>query len=297
MGNFERLQGQVEDGVLRMVHIEAVPRSVSTALARAINEFEGQSVYVNEPFNRYQRDVDVAAGHILAATDPITRTSDEPLTVVTKSTSRNLSPTNFRDWMSATDGVVWSVRDPLVQIGSLVTRYANDIFVEPEADVLKQHDLTPEHIAAANEFLLTGSANSATSANHPESRDYSKTSWADIGAHFRSGHQPDKSIVIDAEAFTDRPDEVLTRACGRLGLRYTDRMVDGWEGEVINANTGYNQGRDPSELAWTNHAVTSTGIVPVSREGLDLAQLPPTLQEHITQVAMPTYREMLAIGG
>lgn len=143
MRNFDRLQGQVADGALRMIHVESVPRSVSTAFARAVNEFDGPSVYVNEPFNHYERDVDIAAGHILDATDPITRKSDEPLTVVSKSTSRNLSTGNFRDWMTVTDGVAWTVRHPLVQIGSLVTRIANDIFFEPEADVLKQDDLTP----------------------------------------------------------------------------------------------------------------------------------------------------------
>lgn len=300
MSNFDRLQAQVEEGALHMIHIESVPRSVSTAFARALNESDSPSVYVNEPFNRYQRDVDIAAGHILDATDPITRHSDEPLTVVTKSTSRNLSTGNFRDWMTVSDGVAWTVRHPLVQLGSLVTRIANDLFIEPEADVLTQDDLTAEHLEAVNEFLLRGPMDPTThhAASHPGSSDYSKTSWADIGAHFRSGYKPDRSVVIDAVDFTDHPVEVLQRACGKLGLQFSNRMVEGWQGGVINANTGYNLiERHPTELAWTSHATTSTGIVPVSRDALVLDQLPQGMQDHLTQVAIPTYEEMVAFGG
>jgi hypothetical protein len=104
--------------------------------------------------------------------------------------------------------------------------------------------------------------------------------------------------VIDAVEFTDHPIEVIQRACGRLGLTYSDRMVEGWQSGVINANTGYNiVERDHAELAWTNHATTSTGIEPVSRDALVLDQLPQAMQDHLTQVAIPTYREMVAFGG
>jgi hypothetical protein len=300
MRNFDRLQEQVEDGTLRMIQIESVPRSVSTAFARALNESDTPSVYVNEPFNRYQRDVDVAAGHILDATDPITRKTDEPLTVVTKSTSRNLSTGNFLDWMTVSDGVAWTVRHPLVQLGSLVTRIANDLFIEPEADVLKQHDLTPEHLAAVDDFLLHGPTDPTTkhATNHPGSSNYSKTSWQDIGDHFRSGsYDPNHSVVVDAVEFTERPAEVLQRACGALGLRYGDRMVAGWQNGIINANAGYSVvERDASELAWTNHAATSKGIEAVSRDSLVLDQLPAAMQDHLTQVAIPTYQEMVTYG-
>jgi hypothetical protein len=75
-------------------------------------------------------------------------------------------------------------------------------------------------------------------------------------------------------------------------------MVEGWQNGIINANTGYNMiRRNPAELAWTNRAITSTGIEPVSRNALTLEQLPPALQDHITKVGLPTYQEMVALGG
>jgi hypothetical protein len=289
MNNFNRLQEQVLDGALRLIHIEAVPRSVSTALARAINEFEGNSIYVNEPFNRYRQDVDIAAGYLLEAADPITNKSDEPVTIVTKSTSRNLSQANFNDWISVADAVVWSVRDPLVQMGSLVTRIANDLRFEPEADNMDQHELIIADYEAVDESLRSG----------PDSygRPYSKTSWVDIGNHFRTMPIPKRSVVIDGGAFTSNPTKVLVHACGKLGLTYSDRMVNGWEGKTVNVNTGYNLSRDPSELAWTNHAMLSTGVESIHREALDLGQLPSTLRDHITRIAIPTYQEIMKFGG
>jgi hypothetical protein len=284
MSNFDRLQSQVADGIIKVVHVEAVPRSVSTALSRAINEVDGPSVYINEPFNRMKHDVQAASGHILGVTDPITRSSDKPLTVVTKNMARNLSLPLFQEWMGVCDSVAWSVRDPLVQMGSLLTRIANDLAYEPGADRINQDELTAEQIAAASNFLENG----------PVSKGFSKTSWADMGAHFRSGYQSERSAVIDGGELTARPSGALSRACGKLGLEFSSRMVEGWEGDFVNVNTGYNPNLDDTTHAWTRHAATSVGIVAVSRAAIDIAQLPPSLKDHITQIAIPTYQEMMA---
>jgi hypothetical protein len=287
MSNFERLQGQVADGSMKLIHIEAVPRSVSTALSRAINEADGPSIYVNEPFNRMKHDIEAASGHILAVTDPIARTSDEPLTVVTKNMARNLSLPLFREWMGVCDGVAWSVRDPLVQMGSLLTRIANDLAYEPGADRITQNELTTAQIEAASAFLENG----------PVSKGFSKTSWADMGNHFRSGYQSEHSVVIDGGELTARPLDVLSGACDKLGLKFNPHMVEGWEGDFVNANTGYNPNLDDTTHAWTRHAATSVGIVAVSRAALEIAELPSALQDHLTQVAIPVYEEMMATNG
>ena len=284
MSNFERLQSQVNDGSIRLIHVEAVPRSVSTALSRALNEADAPSVYVNEPFNRMKHDTEAASGHILEATDPITQSSDEQLTVVTKNMSRNLSLPLFQEWMGLCDGVAWSVRDPLVQMGSLLTRIANDLAYEPGADRISQDELTASQIEAASAFLENG----------PVSKGFSKTSWADMGAHFRSGYQPARSVVIDGGDLTSSPLGVLSGAADTLDLKFSPRMVEGWQDGFVNANTGYNPNLDDSTHAWTKHATTSVGIVAVSRTALELSQLPPALQDHLTQVAIPVYQEMMA---
>lgn len=70
-------------------------------------------------------------------------------------------------------------------------------------------------------------------------------------------------------------------------------MVEGWEGDFINANSGYSATLSDQEHAWTGHAVTSVGLAPTSRSALDIAAPPIELQAHLTEVAIPTYEEMI----
>lgn len=280
MGNFETLQQHVESGSLKIVHVEAVPRSVSTALSRALNEGDGLSVYVNEPFNRMKHDVEAAAGHILDATAPLLTRTDEQVTVISKNMARNLSPDIFKKWMEVSDGVIWSIRDPQVQIASLLTRIANDIIIEPGADQLTQQQLGP-YIQQASDFL----------ENSGISNGFSKTSWYEIGAHYRSGHQSERSAVVDGGDFAAEPVRVLGAACLVSGLEFSHKMVDGWERSYMNANDGYSD-KDITENGWTNHAASSTGVVAIERQGIDLNDLPVTLRAHMIDVAIPVYQEM-----
>jgi hypothetical protein len=231
-----------------------------------------------------KHDIEAAAGHILEAADEARRSSSQQITVVTKNMARNLSPDNFKQWMTICHSVAWSVRDPLVQIGSLLTRIANDIIIEPGADRIKQEDLDP-YLEQASAFLESSGVSSG----------FSKTSWADIGQHYRSGYAPERSAVIDGGELTPDPVRVLGKACLELELEYSPRMVNGWERDYVNANSGYSQNLDDSENGWVSHAATSTGIVAVARTALQLLELPDGLRQHITEIAIPTYEEMTGV--
>lgn len=283
VNNLHKLKKQVSDGMLKIVHIEAIPRSVSTALGRALSETEEPSVYINEPFNRRKYDMNAAAGHILEVTEPLTHSSDKRLIVVTKNMARNLSVDILREWLPICDSVVWSIRDPLVQIASLLTRIANDLAYEPGADRITQEELG-EHMEAVCSFLEDG----------PVSKNFSKTSWADIGDHFRSVHHLRRSVVVDGGELTAHPGEVLSMVCEKIGLKFSPRMVEDWRGNFINVNTGYNANLTDETHAWTKEAATSTGIMTASRPALKLEELPLSLRNHITKVAIPVYKEMIA---
>jgi hypothetical protein len=230
-------------------------------------------------------DIEEASGSLLEAIEPILETGHKKLTVVTKNMARNLNMDLFQRWMEVCESAAWSVRDPLVQMGSLITRIANDLMYAPGADRVKQKDLTPEQIQAASDFLHHG----------PVSRNFSKTSWADMGEHFRSGHQPERTAVIDGGQLTAEPVDILAGACRKLGLTYSPRMVEGWEGDFINANSGYSATLTDQEHAWTSHAATSVGIVASSRDRLNISTLPPELQTHLNEVAIPIYQEMTGL--
>ena len=282
MSNFEDLRKRTSNGSIRLIHVEAVPRSISTALSRALNESDTLSVYVNEPLNGMKHDIQAAAGYILEAADSISRSNDLQVVVITKNLSRNLTLPLFQEWMGICDGIVWSVRDPLVQMGSLITRVANDLTFEPGVDRLEQHEVTPVHIEAVAAYLMKAAPIS-----------FSKTSWTDMGEHFRSAYYPKRSIVIDGGRLTSHPEEVLRHASDVLNLPYSRHMVTGWRHGYVNKNPGHNPKLSDAERAWTKHAVTSNGIVRVDRLPFDLSLLPDSLRLHITNVAMPIYKEMV----
>jgi hypothetical protein len=230
-----------------------------------------------------RHDIEDASGRILDAMKVSGRNSDTPLTIISKNMARNISQSIFNELVEISTGIVWSVRDPRVQISSLLTRIANDLAYEPGADMFTMDELTDEQIRGASDFLENG----------PKSTNFSKTSWEDIGRHFTSLGKSAVSIVIDGSVLTKDPVNTLERAATILGLRYSDRMINGWQGEFINANTGYNPNLTDATHAWTKDAVISTGLKPSSDRMIDVNRMPPSLQVHLSEIAIPTYRRMV----
>lgn len=283
MTNFERLQEQISDDRIRLIDIEAVPRSISTALGRALNECSDSSLYIHEPFNNTKFDMEQAAEHVLLARNAVSPPTNSRVTIFTKSMARNLTPEMFRRWASLCDGVVWSVRDPLVQIASLLTRIANDIALEPGTDSISQDELQP-YLQRASDYL----------EERGSTRPFSRTNWGEIGDLYRSGYQPKRSVVVDGGNFVNHPSSVLQYACSILDLEFDPRMINGWQGGFINANKGRSNMSDTAN-AWIGKAASSTGIVVSDRKGLLLDELPPALRKHIADVAIPVYDEMTVV--
>lgn len=281
--SYDQLTNHISTGDVKLVHVEAVPRSISTALARSLSESDTPSIYVNEPFNRMQHDIEDASTRILDAIDGSGRSAETPLTIISKNMARNISQPIFNELVELSSGIVWSVRDPRIQISSLLTRIANDLAYEPGADVLDLDELTDSQIKEACDFLENG----------PKSTNFSKTSWEDIGRHFTSLGESALSVVVDGSELTRTPETTLRMVANILGLEYSDRMINGWQGEFINANTGYNPNLTDDTHAWTKDAVISTGIKPSSVRIIDLDRMPPSLQSHLREIAIPTYQKMV----
>lgn len=278
-GAFSRMSALLDRGDLRLVEIQAVPRSLSTALGRCLNEAGGASVFVNEPFNTPAADIDSAAEHVLAWAEPALADAAGPVTVVSKNMARNLSSAPWGPWASACDAVVWCVRDPRVQISSLVTRTANDLLFGLGADRIEQRDLQPHHLEMVDRFLQ----------NSPASTDFSKTGWHAIGARFASYPDDRRRVVADVSRFGQDPDRLLRYLCDGAGLRFERRMVRGWSRRFLNVNRAENPGVADSADAWISHAATSQGIQVPGREPLDIAVLPPAMRRHLLDVALPVY--------
>lgn len=280
MSSFETLRQRTGEGALRIIYVEGVPRSISTALSRALNEAEDISIYVHEPFNRHMQDIEATAAHLLETIQPFAET--HPLTVVTKNISRYLTPYTFDKWTELCDSMAWCVRDPLVQMGSLVTRLANDLTHGVGSSVQTQEELTQVQFDQVTAHLQN-------SPHYP----FSRTGWQAIDEHFKGrNNQPSRQAVIDGGRLLEDPPHILQAACNVLGLTFNDRMVDGWQNTMVDANVY--KGARLETNAWKHHAATSIGMTAVDRAGLEVANLPEALQRHIVEVALPTYHNMTA---
>ena len=279
MNRAEVLENSISSGSIRVVQLVGVPRSMSTALGRSLNESNLKSVFINEPFNRENQEyLTVASAIVDAAEDTST---EEPVIVITKNMASYLSSIAFREMASIAEATVWTVRDPLVQIGSLMTRLANDIAESPGADVIKQEELGL-YIDDVCSFL----------ENSKKSKDYRKTGWASIGEHYNvAASDNSKSLVVDGEIFVSNPEKVVKDICALVELPYSKNMVSNWSSGFINV-INRQQDHETSRSAWTSHAAKSTGVVGVTRPQLNLSTLPKNLQKHISEVALPVYEIM-----
>ncbi|WP_375483258.1 hypothetical protein [uncultured Mycobacterium sp.] len=290
---FSRLAGLVEGGSIKIIELQAVPRSMSTALGRCLNESASTSVFIDEPFNMRIGDVNIAAGHILGAVESVLSSAHEPVIVISKSMAPYLSTSAFRAWTDVCSAVVWCIRHPRAQISSLVTRLANDILCGVGSDRLKQSDLLPPPLSrspawpGALEIVTEFLQNSRWSTN------FSATGWRAIGGHFTdyAGRRP--SFVADGSLFSRVPDRFLRYLCSGLGIQFCERMIDGWREPFFNANRLDNHPNlADSANAWVKHAAISRGIEATDRDPLEVCILPTALRDHVLEVALPTY-EML----
>lgn len=278
-GSFARMAALVADGSIKIIELHAVPRSMSTALGRSLLESGATGVFVNEPFNLHNGDVNVAAGYVLCAIEPTLAAAREPVVVLTKNLASFVTASAFRTWSDVCSSVVWCVRDPRIQISSLVTRTVNGLLFDVASDRLKQSDLLPSHVVAAAQWLQDSDG----------STDFSLAGWRAIGAHFADcvGRLP--SLVVDGSLFSRMPDRLLPYLCSELGIEFRDRMIDGWEKPFVNVHRLYDPEYDEAANAWIKHAATSRGVELIEKPPLEESVLPEALRDHLFAVALPTY--------
>lgn len=280
MGAYNELQQRVADETLSVVNIVGVPRSMSTAFARSLNETDRPSVYVNEPLNRNNADTETMARFLLEASADIpSEPASSNTLIITKNMASYMTDAAFHDLEAVSSATVWTIRDPMVQIGSLLTRIVNDLYAGPGSDTIPQADIAP-YLAGACDFLM----------DSPKSRDFSKTGWQAIGGHHESQPQATRTS-LDGTDFAANPAESLSTVCAAVGLAYSPAMVSGWKNDFINV-VNRDQPDETSRSAWTGPAATSVGVQAVRREALDFDALPESLQDHISHVAIPVYERI-----
>lgn len=283
MSHYEILRDKVEAGSFKLVQSVGVPRSVSTAFCRALNNTEEASLYINEPFNRNTADIEGAAKNILDSVHEAELT-DGPTLVIVKNMASYMDAASFEAVNELCSGTVWNIRNPLVQIGSLITRIVNDLEIGSGSNEIDQADIYP-YINRACEYLI----------DSPKSINYSKTGWESIRRHFRN-RNGGVQVAVDGEDFTKNPSEVLYSVAKKLQITFSETMVTGWSKGFINVINRDNVS-ETEQNAWTSRAARSIGVLAVNRAGLDMDRLPASLVEHIESTAIPAYAEITESAG
>ena len=201
MTSSEQLTALTEGENLNLVNIVAVPRSMSTALGRLLCQGSDDVLFVNEPFNRNNQDLEVAADGILRSVSGHLEDGDPSgLTVVTKNMSTYLSDEAFDYFSAVSESTIWSIRHPLIQIGSLLTRMINDMEVKTGARVIDQDQML-HSIDKVSQQL----DNSAISSN------FSRTGWSSIRRYFDRFIRESPATVVDGTELTVRPGDVVQK--------------------------------------------------------------------------------------
>ncbi|MFO0971232.1 MAG: hypothetical protein U0520_02685 [Candidatus Saccharimonadales bacterium] len=275
MSGFEEL-GEYIDESPGFINVVGVPRSISTAFCRALNESSTPSIFVNEPFNRENADLDTAAESILAVLEQV----QEPHLVIVKNMASYLSAGDFTALNEIATHTIFTIRNPLVQIGSLLTRLVNDSEIFPGSSQLQQDDIYP-YLDRVVEILV----------DSPRSKDFSKTGWKAMLEHFSlKGEAP--TTVIDGDVFTRNPELILRMVCQRVVLEYSPAMISGWGSDFLNV---INIGKPDETLqsAWTCDVASSSGVSSNARGELDVSRLPSELARHISGLALPAYLQLV----
>ncbi len=202
----------------------------------------------------------------------------QPVAIV-KSMATYYTLDSFKIMEEISDGIIWSIRDPMIQISSLLTRTANDLIAGGE-DLLREEEIE-SFIPDAVSFL----------ENSDLSRAFSRTGWESIGKLYDCSVSNNQT-VIDGGEFVAHPSSVLELLCDRVNLEFSSSMVKGWQKDIIHLNSPGNSRLSFEDNAWTRDAMKSDGIFTSKREALDRVSLPQSLLDHLDRVAVPVYEKM-----
>lgn len=287
MGAFHQLKTAVERGEITVVHIDAVPRSLSTVLEIACAQLA--DAQVNEPFNRGRCDLDAAAQDVLDAAREVERTqkTQTSIMVVTKTIASEIHPA-FDAWSEISGHMIFAVRHPLVQLASLAERLGNDAFVGRGRDDLDFFGLTSR---AGEVDAIVSHAN------------FARAAWREISLHYQQygqdGHTP--PLVIDGHTLASTPEATLRDIAMLIDRPYSHDAASSWSRSArdrFNNVNHFDFDYDEEHIsvnAWVRRANFSTGIVANTR-GLICPRYwrthYPLSHDYLTKVALPIYHEM-----
>jgi hypothetical protein len=301
MNSYDQVKDLVARGEIEITYIDHLPRTISHALARSL--FEVYDGYVNEPFfssaSRGTEEgftgFDTACSSILKEYARVKAEAPDkhPVTILIKDVAKSLPGKYWGEWLGLTKNVISLVRDPHLQLYSLMEAIAND-----------NHN-PGENRATREEVLRRGEAISRALRLFGTS-DMNTTSWNPIAAHetvlaqHMAEHPEKEHIVLDGNILLLDPANTLKSVMERIGNpAYSPHMVTDWSKSANGFPNERNWGKSIVEVdgtrrnAWTNNAFSKSGFKPSANRPLPLEQFPPRIRNHLLNDCLPAYLDML----
>jgi hypothetical protein len=281
---YENLQKLVRNREITVVHIDAVPRSMSTVLEISCTQLA--DAQVNEPFNRGRCDLDAAAEDVINAAS--TLTTEGPLMIVTKTIASEIDP-YFAEWMSICNSVIFAVRHPLIQMASLLERLGNDSIVGRGTSAMDFLGLEP----------FAAQVDAIASKN-----DFRRAAWRELLDHYRESAQNPKlaTMLVDGATLSRSPETVLGLVAAHIGRPFGEQYAASWTtGARVHFNNPNHfasdlDGDGISINAWVRRAHQSTRLEPDQRRAMCLRywlQHYPLSHRYLIEHAIPTYELMV----
>ena len=288
MEAYDKLKKLVSDGAISITYIDHLPRTISHALARCL--YEIHDVEINEPFFTSKSNgteqgfvgFEPACELILKEYQRVSAASPtkKPVTILVKDVAKSLPGRYWDEWLNVAENVITLVRDPHVQLYSLMEAIAND-HVSPGVERVGRDDVLGRGQVIARALKINGTEALNT------------TSWDPIQRHLRGLERhlelhPHKShVVIDGNLLLLEPQASIEALVSKLRhVNYHADMVSSWP----KSRDGFPSDRDWGKSlvttahgrrnVWTNKAFGRDGFGAPSADQMGMSEFPIILQVH-----------------
>ncbi|NBO18408.1 MAG: hypothetical protein EBV03_04115 [Proteobacteria bacterium] len=211
MGYYSEVQkGNVESSM-----VLAVPRSVSSALSKALSMSPDFGLYIFQPFYTSDEKTTELDNYIRKAQTDKAATPQDPLKVIMKVMAESVNGQRFQQLMRHSKNICTLLRDPQSQALSAFRAY-NEL---PSGQNMNAAELKKlgemRNCDTLHEYIVTPWKHMEKDIAQLEkrTRDYGTPNW----------------VVLDGDIMRAAPERTLKQLCQRFGISYSPRMLEGWK--------------------------------------------------------------------
>lgn len=274
------LYSDVRDGRIKLSLILSLPRTVSTALTRSLAVSASVDGYMMQPFDDSEMETNSARNNMRTIQKYAEQVraeqgtpEGEPVHLLLKDMAYSFSTRRMRNLARHCDNVVVLLRDPHFQAFSHLKALSK---LDGKAPVTKTN---------LHKFKMEGSDAEAFFTDQWEHMEDLVQVLED--EHLKSGGF--NLTIVDGDIIRAFPYRTLEQLSERMGIEYTDAMVDGW-------SPSGQQEKDMKEHfsnAYMGRSTSTRSMKPPDYKPPPLMEFPIKVRPHVEN-ALASYTEILA---